>query len=159
MGGSLERVPQQKTREHMKGLFVIGILFVSLGAGCVRGVPIAWPNGEVIHPVLARTPSEHAQGLSGKKTIGDGMLFCFDTSEQRTFWMLDMRIPLDMIWLQGEQVVDISRDVPVAEQGTWARRMSVAPANRVLEVDAGWAARRGLAVGDVFSGIDGACAL
>src|SRR5918992_1579604 len=48
---------------------------------------------------LAVTPQERAQGLSGRPGLapGTGMLFIFGTEDLYSFWMKDMRFPLDMV--------------------------------------------------------------
>lgn len=63
-----------------------------------------------------------------------------------------------MIWLRDGVVVDVSAEVPILENGNWARRMPSASANAVLEVEAGVAENKKLAVGQKFTGIDEACA-
>ena len=53
---------------------------------------------------LADTPEKRFQGLSGREILeeGTGMLFVFQEERQHTFWMKDMRFPLDMIWITAE---------------------------------------------------------
>jgi uncharacterized membrane protein (UPF0127 family) len=133
------------------------VLLILTGAGCRQTAALHWPDGEVFYPELARTASKQAQGLSGRSVIGDGMLFCFPTSEVRTFWMLNMLLPIDMIWLAGDTVLGVSEDVPIVEMGSWARRMSPAPATAVLEVGSGVARARGLLAGVTLSGVADAC--
>jgi uncharacterized membrane protein (UPF0127 family) len=71
-------------------------------------------NGHELHVQIARTPEEHAQGLSGIQTIADnqGMLFLFDPPTAPTFWMKDMRLPLDIVWIRDGVVVDVIRNIP-----------------------------------------------
>lgn len=49
----------------------------------------------------ADTIERQTKGLSGRSTIpaNYGMLFVFPTAERRGFWMKDMSVPIDIIWL------------------------------------------------------------
>lgn len=113
-------------------------------------------NNTRINVEIADDPTERAQGLSGTPSLADdeGMLFIFNEPAIQSFWMKDMQIPLDMIWIRDGVVVGISADVPVWENGQITRRSSGEPADTVLEVNAGWAERNGVMIGDAlaFSG-------
>jgi hypothetical protein len=43
---------------------------------------------------VARTPAQMAQGLMFRKDAGPGMLFSWQSDEQRVFWMRNTLIPL-----------------------------------------------------------------
>ena len=104
---------------------------------------------------LAVDPSDRAKGLSGRASLvpRTGMLFVFEGPVVSTFWMKEMRFPLDLVWI-GEDcaVVDITANVPAPDQGTalvdLPRYSSSAPAAYNFEINAGEAKRYGLAVGD-----------
>lgn len=102
---------------------------------------------------IARTSAEHTRGLSGRDRLADdaGMLFVFPEPAQRTFWMKDTRIPLDMVWLRGGRVIGITANVqpePRIPDEQLRRYPSPGPVDHVLEVNAGWAERHGVTVGD-----------
>ena len=65
--------------------------------------------------------------------------------------MKDMLMPLDMVWIKGDEVVDISADVqpepgvPLENLKTYSPKQ---PADRILELKGGWASRNGLKIGD-----------
>jgi uncharacterized membrane protein (UPF0127 family) len=68
-------------------------------------------NGSVIKAELARTDSEKAKGLMNRQSLGSnsGMLFIYDTEEERAFWMKDTFIPLDIIFMdKDKKIVSIS---------------------------------------------------
>ena len=78
------------------------------------------------------------------------MLFVFEEERELSFWMKDTLIPLDILFIDGEQgIVDIQTMVP--EPGVPTRNLtvypSVEPAMYALEVNAGVAAELGLTVG------------
>ena len=97
---------------------------------------------------LARTDAEREHGLMGRRALDEeaGMLFLFEASEVRAFWMKNTLIPLDMLFIDdGGRVAGIVRE---AEPLTLTPRTPGVPARYVLEVRGGWAARHGVAPGD-----------
>lgn len=111
----------------------------------VDGQPQTW---EVVN-----TPASARQGLSGRQELGaDGMLFVGGLTGDRPIWMKDMRFDLDLVWLAGELVVDIEAHVPAPTPGTADSELPTytndVPANLVLELPAGDAARLGLKPGN-----------
>jgi uncharacterized membrane protein (UPF0127 family) len=63
---------------------------------------------------VADTPAKRTQGLSNRQSLkaDSGMLFVFDSSATHSFWMKDMRFPLDFIWINKNQIVYFSKNVP-----------------------------------------------
>ena len=102
---------------------------------------------------LADDDAERALGLGGRKRLGRdaGMYFVLPDASP-SFWMKGMLIPLDMIWIKDGRVVDVTADVPNEPRGTPESELPTyspqQPANRVLEVNAGWARRHGVRPGD-----------
>lgn len=79
---------------------------------------------ESIKVEVVNTPASTTQGLSGRDEIGvDGMLFIFPTSENRYFWMKNMKFDLDIVWLNDKKVLSISRNVPKPEENTPDNRL------------------------------------
>lgn len=105
-------------------------------------------GGEKYDVLLATTSEERSRGLMNRSTIGaDGMLFVFPQSGAYTFWMKDVRFPLDIIWIEDDTVVHI---VEQAKPSLTPPHQSYAPskiANFVLELSGGTALRQGIQVG------------
>jgi len=98
-------------------------------------------DNELLVEVVS-TPSSIQQGLSDRTEIGsDGMLFAFAQPNQPTFWMKDMRFPLDFIWFNDQgSVVQINENIPQPSSAA-ADPVRVSPAQPiqfVLEVPAGF---------------------
>ena len=75
---------------------------------------------------------------------GDGMLFVFDDVADRSFWMKNTLIPLDMIFIGPDQTI-----VGVKANTTPLSLAPVSvgrPSKWVLEVAGGYAARAGMRV-------------
>lgn len=47
------------------------------------------------------SPAAIVKGLSGRPSLteGAGMLFIFPTVSRQSMWMIDMKFPLDIVWL------------------------------------------------------------
>jgi len=96
---------------------------------------------------VARTPPEHERGLMYRSHLDAdaGMLFLFDRPQALTFWMKNTLIPLDMLFIDSDRkIVGI---VENAEPQTLTSRRVDAPAQYVLEIGGGLAARLGIRPG------------
>lgn len=90
----------------------------------------------------ATTPEEKAKGLQGidKLPEDEGMLFYFDPPQDVQFWMKDVNIPLDIVFIDDdEEVIKVQEGIPNDE--TFIEAPDVA---YVLEVNA----NSGIQVGD-----------
>jgi uncharacterized membrane protein (UPF0127 family) len=111
-------------------------------------------RGQVFTVDVADTPALQVRGLSGRPVLGpdEGMLFVYEQEGDHRFWMRDMLIPIDMIWLRNTRVVHIEDSVPPPKPGTSLDDLplysSSEPANLVLELAAGRARALGLKPGD-----------
>jgi len=101
--------------------------------------------------VVADTPAERGRGLMDRDEIPeDGMVFVYPGEAERTFWMKNTRIPLDMIFVAANgTVVDVVQaDVPPPGRSDAAlQRYRGGPAQYVVEVARGTANAAGIAPG------------
>ena len=112
--------------------------------------------GEVSFPVeLATTVGQQVQGLSGRASLapGSGMLFVYDQERKFTFWMKDMRFPLDIVWIGADcAVVEVTQDIPPPVPGQADQQLPRyspgTPAQYVLEINAGEAGLQNITPGD-----------
>ena len=78
------------------------------------------------------------------------MLFVFNEAERYSFWMYEMRFCLDIIWIEGGQIVGAAEsvcpepDLPSSELPAYTPPV---PASYVLEVPAGWMKEHGFGPG------------
>ena len=97
--------------------------------------------------IVVEFASDEAQrrwGLMYREELaaGTGMLFIYRSEAMRAFWMKNTLIPLDMVFFDSAgRFVSLHRDVPPL---TLALRRSTAPAQYVLELNAGEAERLGI---------------
>ncbi len=140
-------------------LFLIGIIIISVG---VKLYSLHWPtgliniNGQQLRVLVADTDRHLFQGLSNRNSLGDydGMLFIFNRREQHTMVMRDMRFALDMIWIDGEVIVDIAPELapePGRSEAELTPYPGRAPSTMVLEIPSGFVAKHSLKIGDRVS--------
>lgn len=104
---------------------------------------------------IADTPQAQQQGLSGRANLSDtyGMLFVFDEPSRPGFWMKDMLVPIDIVWLSDTGVVvGIEHNVSPDTYQKVPPDVFYPPSqvSYALEVRAGLAASRGWSVGSVI---------
>lgn len=145
-------------------LLIIGAIIIGILALVLVMVPTK-PSGNVkmrvadtpIYVQVMRTPLELEQGLSGKEKLGEyeGMLFIMPQTQIPVFWMKDMRFDIDMIWIKDTTVVGVTEDVPMPKAGTplsdLPRYSPTEPADKVLEVNAGFSQKHGIKKGSTVS--------
>lgn len=105
-------------------------------------------GSSTVRVIVVDDSAELVRGLSGHPPLSEdeGMFFIFPAESSQAFWMKDMLFALDMIWLDRSLViVDITENVPPESYpATFSPRV---PAQYVLEVNAGYARRHGIAIG------------
>ena len=104
---------------------------------------------------VAANAEQRIRGLSGRASLdpGTGMLFIFEKPERFRFWMKQMEISLDIVWIGSNcEVVDVSENVPFPDKETpledLPRYSPESRAKFVLEINGGEAADLGLGIGD-----------
>jgi uncharacterized protein len=101
---------------------------------------------------VAGDEESRQRGLSGRESLDEreGMLFLL-ADDSPSFWMKGMRFAIDIVWIRDGRVVDVTTRVP-PPRGSNAPLPTYSPdrpADRALEVNAGWAADHGIRRGDV----------
>lgn len=96
---------------------------------------------------LADTPEARAKGLMFRRSMppDHGMLFDFEVEQPVAFWMKNTPLPLDMLFIDAKGV--IARIEAGATPYSETPIPSGRPVRAVLELNAGTAARLGIAPG------------
>ena len=104
---------------------------------------------------ISDTSEKRSKGLSGRESLNEkeGMLFIFDKKDETPiFWMKDMLIPIDIIWINNGEIVQIDKAIQVPEKDTPdARLTQYSPevsVDYVLEVNSGFSDKYELKAGD-----------
>ena len=134
---------------------LLGALFFTVP---VAGEGVVFPRGTVqlVPPSkeplnfkveFATTPAERRQGLMYREALDEmaGMLFVFNESALRRFWMKNTPLSLDILFFNAEQT--LVNVVPNAEPNNNTVISSYVPARYVLELEAGSVSRFGLELG------------
>lgn len=132
-------------------LFLVLLIFLILGTGSNKPARNEVCFKENCFDVeLAKTPGEKSQGLMFRQDLDPdkGMLFIFSTEDKYPFWMKNMLIPLDIIWInKDKEVVWIAQDVQPCTE-TCDSIIPEKEAMYVLELNSGTAEKIGLELGD-----------
>lgn len=109
-------------------------------------------KGLQINVTLAKTPDEHTKGLSIKNSLHEheGMLFIFDVPKKSSFWMKDMKFPIDIIWVHpNTTIVHIEKNLqPCISFLLCASYSPNDLSQHVLEVNAHYTTKNNITVGD-----------
>lgn len=99
---------------------------------------------------IADSFDERQFGLSGRDYLDDnkGLFFVFDRDDFYGIWMKDMKFSIDIIWIDsGGKIVSIKTNIlPATYPESFT---SEKPAKYVLEVNAGWADKNSIKIGDM----------
>lgn len=103
---------------------------------------------------IADDEEERRKGLGQRETLGEdeGMLFVFPASTSNIiFWMKDMAFAIDIIWINDNKVIKIDENVqpePGVDDHKLKRYYPENSVNLVLEVNAGFAEKNNINLGD-----------
>lgn len=114
------------------------------------------PNGQTVRVDVMIKPFDLQRGMMFRESLprGEGLLFVHPKSGRYPYFMYQVTVPLDIIWLDADhRVVEM-----VANAQPCRTKASLCPtyggsqdASFVLEVGAGEAQRYGLHQGDILS--------
>jgi uncharacterized protein len=107
-------------------------------------------NGYRFKIEVLTDPEAQSLGMSDKPELEKdrGMLFQFPKKEVRYFWMKNMNFPLDIVWINDDEIVKISKNLP-AEDGTPENIYgSDQIVNNVLEINAKLSDEYNFRIGD-----------
>lgn len=96
---------------------------------------------------VADSGTARQRGLMMRKSMPEnrGMIFVFEERRVQEFWMHNTCIPLDMMFIDKDGfITGIEENVPTMNDNTYA---SGCPSTYVLEVNAGWSRKHGVAPG------------
>lgn len=128
---------------------VVSFLVLALMAACrgESGLVAIDVGGHEFLVEVARTAEERRVGLMNRDQIPErgGMLFVFDDSDYRSFWMKDTAIPLSIAFIGANGTI---QEIHQMEPFSLERVNSRSPARYALEVRRGTFADLGIGPGD-----------
>lgn len=132
-------------RPHTTGIVVGGLVLILIALVVSYMVTHFQPTTEVrlgsgvFNTRLATDESARLQGLSGVEKLdgNEGLLMVYQSDAKWGIWMKDMKIPLDIIWMNNDKKVIYMVIGASPELGTSKIFTPSNPARYVLEVPAG----------------------
>ena len=119
--------------------------FVAFAPQDLRQIKI---KDQVFKVEVADTLAKKQKGLADRESMPQnyGMIFTFEKKGIYSFWMKGMRFPLDFLWIDGDKIVEITKNVAVDKK--ILTYSSQVPIDKVIELNAGVAEKAGIEVGD-----------
>lgn len=119
-------------------------------AATLRSVEL---KGQRFSVEIAATEAARERGLMNRAAlpVGHGMLFVYPDARPRRFWMKNTLIPLDILFFDAQRrLINVAARALPCRAEPCRTYDSAAPAQYVLELNAGAAQRLGLRPGDRF---------
>ena len=117
---------------------------------------ITLPGGKQVFAEVMFRREDMRRGMMFRESLAEdrGLLFIHPKPNRYPYWMFNVRVPLDIIWLDREHhMVEISENTPPcreADPGKCPQYGGKADALFVLELAAGMVAKHGLKVGQTL---------
>ena len=107
-------------------------------------------NGQTFKLLIADTPKLRNRGLSYRESLSrdSGMLFIFEKKDFYSFWMNEMKFPLDFLWINDETIVDSDENIQVYTDGGITTVEPSESVNKVLEFNSGIIKKYAIKKGD-----------
>jgi len=92
-------------------------------------------DNKVLPVEVMSTPNAISTGMMGRENLDGGMLFVFPEVSERSFWMKDCLISLDIIFIINNKVTKVHRNCPPCYENKCESYYGVG--DKVLEVPSG----------------------
>lgn len=132
---------------------VLTLALLALLTGCPKRQPTVQLLDRQFEVELAKDDASRTRGLMFRDALPEdhGMLFIFDDVQQRSFWMHNCKISLDILYFNETlELVGQALSVPPCNLSPerCPNYPSGRPAKYVLELNAGTAEKMGVKLGD-----------
>jgi uncharacterized protein len=108
-------------------------------------------DSQSFNVTVATSETEREIGLSETKSIApnQGMIFLFDKAGYYSFWMKNMKFPIDIIFINNDQIVTIHGNAQIIkDQENPIIYSSTGASDKVLEIQAGLSKKYNFKIGD-----------
>lgn len=111
-------------------------------------------NEQTFDVTVAKSETEKQIGLSETEVLGvnEGMLFVFDRPDFYSFWMNNMKFPIDIIFVNGNRVTTVISNAPAPTNPNESLQIYKpgSESDKVLEINAGLAKKYGIKEGTII---------
>lgn len=139
-------------KKYFWGLILVAVALLLFQRSFRRTVLIGDKKVKLVG--IARSDVQREQGLSDRKSLCQdcGLFFVFDKKGFYPFWMKRMYFDIDILWISGDQVVDITYGAKKPSPEEFDKPKTIytpnSPVDKALEVNDGWARENGIEAGD-----------
>jgi hypothetical protein len=149
------RTPRPILRRFCRGVVSTSIAAVLAACSAYATGAVVELKGQRFEVELAADDASRARGLMFRDQLpaNHGMLFVFERPAIQTFWMKNTHLPLDILYFDPEyKLINVQQRVPPCRSAgdDCPLYPSTAPAQYVLELNAGTADALGVKPGDVL---------
>lgn len=132
-----------------KYFLLVAIIFLS-ACSAQKHESFVMINEGKIKVEIAKTYEEKYNGLSNRENLCEncGMLFIFNEKNKQKFVMRDMNFPLDIIWINDNEIIKIDKNLQPEGSNPINLYNSEAPVNYVLEVNVGFSDKYNIRAGN-----------
>lgn len=147
----------KKISHGLKELKIISLFFVllfltSCNSNILKDDSIELDiGGYIVNVEIVSDFSNKAKGLSGRDNLCEdcGMLFIYNNKAKYSFWMKNMNFPLDIIYINHDEIVEIFKNVQAfSNNDEFTEIFPNYEADKVLELNAGWCDLHNVEIGD-----------
>jgi uncharacterized membrane protein (UPF0127 family) len=128
---------------------LLTLIFLILRSSLAPKFKIIKINQKEILVEIADNKLKRKMGLSGRDFLPEnqGMIFIFDKPDYYSFWMKNMKFPIDIIWVdENWQIIDITEKIsPESFPKSFQPKK---PIKYVIEVNAGFVEKNNIKIGD-----------
>ncbi|MEK7192050.1 MAG: DUF192 domain-containing protein [Patescibacteria group bacterium] len=110
-------------------------------------------GGHIFQVEIADDVFSRSQGLSNRESLEPdrGMLFIFEQPASQSFWMKNMKFPLDIIWIKNGKIIGLEKNVPPDASPMPRVYPSPSQVDQVLEINAGKADDLNMEIGEMVT--------
>ncbi len=118
------------------GIFLLSLGIISFCSGVDIKMITLYIRNQKFYVEIAETPEQHMVGLMYRDHIPNdfAMLFVNTSEDDRSFWMKNCRVPLDIVFLdKNKRIINIHINVPPCPNEPCPSYTSLKPAQYILE--------------------------
>jgi uncharacterized protein len=129
-------------------LLIVGGIYITQGymkegktLSLFKKTPVITINNHSFKVSVAASQKELEIGLSEAKSLSEsqGMIFIFEKPDHYSFWMKNMKFPIDIIYINQDKIITIKDNVAPPKDNNEIPSIYTPdePSNKVLEIKAG----------------------
>ncbi|MEK7450584.1 MAG: DUF192 domain-containing protein [Patescibacteria group bacterium] len=132
-------------------LLLLALFLFLIGISTLAKTPKITINNHTFNLYIAKSSRDKEVGLAKYSNLpqNQGMLFLLDTPSIYSFWMKDMKFPIDIIFIGNNKIVAIYQNLQPPKEGqNLAIYRPAELSDTVLEINAGLSEKYSFTKGD-----------